>query len=39
MCVLHRKNNFAAVSKNLIRHRSENNFIWPLKFLGIQTDC
>jgi len=27
----HRKNDFAKVLKNLVRYRSENNFIRPLK--------
>jgi len=29
--VLYGKNDFAEVSKNLARHRSENNFVGPSK--------
>jgi len=29
--LLHRRNNFVKVSKNLVRYRSENNFVGLLK--------
>jgi len=32
--VLHRKNDFAQISKNLARYRSENNFVRTLKLRG-----
>jgi len=36
-----RKENFAEVSKNLARYRSENNFVWIIKIImqNVQTDC
>jgi len=35
-----RKENFAEVSKNLTRYRSENNFVWIIKIImqNVQTD-
>jgi len=30
---LHEKNGFAEISKNLTRHRSENNFVWIIKII------
>jgi len=30
---LHEKNDFAEVSKNLARYRSEKNFVWTIKII------
>jgi len=35
MLIVHGKNDFAAVFKNLVRYRSENNFIRFIKYLCI----
>jgi len=31
--ILHGKNGFAEVSKNLGKYRSENNFVWTIKII------
>jgi len=31
--MLHGKNGFAEVSKNLVRYKSENSFVWTIKII------
>jgi len=38
MLIVHGKNDFAAVSKNLVRYRSENNFIRSLN-IYVSSSC
>jgi len=32
---MHEKNGFVEVSKNIVRYRSENNFVGPIKIIKI----
>jgi len=37
--ILHEKNDFAEISKNLVRYRSNNNFVWIIIIEDVQADC